>query len=243
MIDFETTASPDAQAIILICSSLGAGRTGAAAVKPFGPRTWAKLQAALDGASLAGASSLVGLSAAEVDRLLGLGPADSERLVQLLARGGQLAFELDRLRSRGLWVVTLADEAYPERLRDRLTVDAPPVLFGAGERSMLTAAVWRSWVHAMPMLRRRTSHGDSRRVSLRAGVSSSPVGHAASTCGRCRRRSRPAAPSSACCRRASSDGSANRRTGPALPAAVRPSCRPIAPTLRSVPGRRWPATS
>jgi predicted Rossmann fold nucleotide-binding protein DprA/Smf involved in DNA uptake len=74
-----------------------------------------------------------------VDGLLGLGPAESERVVQLLARVGQLAFELDRLRSRGLWVVTLADDAYPERLRDRLTVDAPPVLFGAGERSMLTS--------------------------------------------------------------------------------------------------------
>lgn len=136
MVDIETSASPDAQAIILICSSLGASREGAA-IKPFGPRTWAKLEAGLVRAALAGPSSLIGLPAEEVDSLLQIGPTESERIFGLLARAGQLAFELDRLRSRGLWAVTLADDSYPKRLRDRLAQDAPPVLFGAGDQSML----------------------------------------------------------------------------------------------------------
>ena len=139
MIDFDMAPSPDAQAIILICSSLGASRGGAEVVKPFGPRTWAKLRAAMERAALDGPSSLFGRSATEVDGLLGLGGSESERVVGLLGRGGQLAFELDRLRSRGLWVVTQADgDVYPDRLRARLNVDAPPVLFGAGDRSGLT---------------------------------------------------------------------------------------------------------
>jgi predicted Rossmann fold nucleotide-binding protein DprA/Smf involved in DNA uptake len=55
----------------------------------------------------------------------------------LLGRSGQLAFELDRLRSRGIWVVTIADDAYPRVLRERLGSWAPPVLFGTGPASLL----------------------------------------------------------------------------------------------------------
>jgi predicted Rossmann fold nucleotide-binding protein DprA/Smf involved in DNA uptake len=36
-----------------------------------------------------------------------------------------------------MWAVTLADDRYPDRLRDRLAADAPPVLFGAGDRELL----------------------------------------------------------------------------------------------------------
>ncbi len=56
-----------------------------------------------------------------------------------LGRSAQLAFELDRLASRGITLRTLADEAYPARLRDRLGSKAPPVLFTAGDPSILAA--------------------------------------------------------------------------------------------------------
>jgi predicted Rossmann fold nucleotide-binding protein DprA/Smf involved in DNA uptake len=79
----------------------------------------------------------VGLSADEIDRSLGVSGEEANRYVRLLARGGQLAFELDRLRSRGIWVVTIADDVYPRRLVERLGVDAPPVLFGSGDASRL----------------------------------------------------------------------------------------------------------
>ena len=135
MIDFEAL-SPDAPAIILLCSSLGADRS-AATVRPLGPRTWAKLQEALRRQSFGGPRDLVGLSADEIDRSLGVGGEEAGRYARLLARGGQLAFELDRLRSRGIWVVTIADDAYPGRLAERLGVDAPPVLFGSGDATAL----------------------------------------------------------------------------------------------------------
>lgn len=135
MIDFETL-SPDAPAIILLCSSLGTDRSAGTA-RPLGPRTWAKLDEGLRRQSFRGPRDLVGLSADEIDRSLGVGGEEATRYVRLLARGGQLAFELDRLRSRGIWVVTIADEAYPRRLAERLGVDAPPVLFGSGDASGL----------------------------------------------------------------------------------------------------------
>ncbi len=135
MIDFEAR-SPDAPAIILLCSSIGMDRS-AGAVRPLGPRTWAKLADGLRRQSFRGPRDLVGLSADEIDRSLGVGDQEADRYFRLLARGGQLAFELDRLRSRGIWVVTIADDPYPTRLVERLGVDAPPVLFGSGDGSAL----------------------------------------------------------------------------------------------------------
>ena len=135
MIDFEAL-SPDAPAIILLCSSIATTR-GDAATRPLGPRTWAKLSDHLTNQSFGGPGNLIGLTADEIDRSLAVGGDEAERYARLLARGGQLAFELDRLRSRGIWVVTIADDAYPARLVERLGPDAPPVLFGSGDAAGL----------------------------------------------------------------------------------------------------------
>src|SRR4051794_27277160 len=128
--------SPDAPAIILLCSSIGTDRS-TATVRPLGPRTWAKLSDGLRGQSFRGPRDLVGLAADQIARSLGVGEDGAARYAGLLARGGQLAFELDRLQSRGIWVVTIADETYPRRMVERLGVDAPPVLFGSGDASLL----------------------------------------------------------------------------------------------------------
>ena len=136
--------SPDATAIILLCSSIGNERDPG--TKPLGPRSWAKLHDELVRQSFPGPRALIGLTAEEIDRSLGVGPDEAARLARLLGRGGQLAFELDRLRSRGIWVVTIADDAYPTRLRERLGPDAPPVLFGSGSVSSWRVAGSRSSV-------------------------------------------------------------------------------------------------
>jgi len=131
----DSPTSADAQAVILVCTSIGTGRNDQSP-RPFGPRTWAKLQSAMARRGLSPAS-LLGLDAKAIGETLETGEAEADRLAWLLGRGGQLAFELDRLGSRGLWVLTVVDEGYPSRLRERLTVDAPPVLFGAGNAAML----------------------------------------------------------------------------------------------------------
>jgi predicted Rossmann fold nucleotide-binding protein DprA/Smf involved in DNA uptake len=77
------------------------------------------------------------LAADEIAGSLGIEDDVAAGYVRLLGRSGQLAFELDRLRSRGVWVVTIADDAYPAVLRYRLGSWAPPVLFGSGPASLL----------------------------------------------------------------------------------------------------------
>ena len=65
-------------------------------------------------------------------------PADAvQRLAALLSRGGQLAFEVEHLSSRGIWLLTRADDDYPKLLKDRLSATSPPVLYGSGARALL----------------------------------------------------------------------------------------------------------
>lgn len=40
-------------------------------------------------------------------------------------------------RDHGIWVLTCVDDSYPERLRERLGVRAPALLYGFGERALL----------------------------------------------------------------------------------------------------------
>ncbi len=127
MIDLDGLA-PDAPAIILLCSSIGAGQ---GTVRPLGPRAWAGLAERLTARGVA-VRELAGMPAGDLASTLDVSPDDAARYVALLERASRLAFELDRLRSRGIWVVTIADAGYPGRLRERLGPDAPPVLFGAG---------------------------------------------------------------------------------------------------------------
>ncbi|MEX2184185.1 MAG: DNA-processing protein DprA [Chloroflexota bacterium] len=136
MIDFETL-SPDSPPIIMLCTSLGEAR-GGAGEKPLGPVAYSKLAEALRQQALQGPRDLLRLSPGEIAGSFGVEDVVAAGFVRRLARGGQLAFELDRLRSRGVWVVTIADEAYPSRLRDRLGASAPPVLFASGPAGLLT---------------------------------------------------------------------------------------------------------
>ena len=134
MIELETL-SPDATAIILLCTSLGEEK--GAAQRPLGPVGYSRLAEALRRQSFLGPRDLLGLTADDITRSLDIDVDVAASYVRRLDRAGQLTFELDRLRSRGVWVVTIADEPYPGILRERLGSGAPPVLFGSGPPEML----------------------------------------------------------------------------------------------------------
>lgn len=60
-----------------------------------------------------------------------------DRLTYLLGRGGALGLALEKWHRAGLWVMTRSDQDYPRRLWKRLKADAPPLLFGCGNRLLL----------------------------------------------------------------------------------------------------------
>jgi DNA processing protein len=62
---------------------------------------------------------------------------DAERLRALLARGFQLSQAFEQWQARAIWVASRADADYPRRLKARLKDEAPPILYGCGERAQL----------------------------------------------------------------------------------------------------------
>ncbi len=123
--------SPNGQAIALLCSTLGLGSTRE--VKPLSPREWHELSGAVRRSEWGHPGELLGRDPGEIGPALSVSPDMAVRLARLLARGGQLAFELEHLAGRGIWVLTRAEDAYPPRLKKLLQIQAPPVLYGAGQ--------------------------------------------------------------------------------------------------------------
>jgi DNA processing protein len=62
---------------------------------------------------------------------------DEGRLQRLLGRGFLLSQVIERWQARAIWVVSRADAEYPRRLKVRLREDAPAVLYGCGDISLL----------------------------------------------------------------------------------------------------------
>jgi predicted Rossmann fold nucleotide-binding protein DprA/Smf involved in DNA uptake len=129
--------SDDGQVIALACSDLAVQGDGS--IKPLTAGEWHELSERLVNSEWARPSELMRHTPAELHRELDLEIGIAERLAQLLARGGQLAFELERLAGKGIWVLTRADEAYPQRVKKLLGASAPPVLYGSGAQDVLRA--------------------------------------------------------------------------------------------------------
>lgn len=127
--------SPDGQAIALLCSMLALPRE--ASTRPLTPKEWSSLAVSIHASELGTPSALFGLEAPEIADSIGVSPEAGVRVAELLSRGGQFAIELERLSARGIWIITRADEGYPQLFRSRLNATAPPVIFGAGNPSAL----------------------------------------------------------------------------------------------------------
>ncbi len=121
----------DTKAIILLCGILGKR----ASVKPLSQTEYTRLVHWLIERNLRPASLLDGTfiqDAASNTKL------DENRLYSLLARGTQLGFAVENWQRNGIWVISRSDSEYPTRYKKHLKDKAPPLLFGVGERSLLT---------------------------------------------------------------------------------------------------------
>jgi predicted Rossmann fold nucleotide-binding protein DprA/Smf involved in DNA uptake len=105
--------------------------------KPLTPTEWGRFAAWLKAHEKSPEVLLV--SADPMDFLNGwLDPAITPaRIRYLLGRSGALGLALEKWHRAGLWVMTRSDSDYPARLKKRLKLDAPPVLFGCGDRQLL----------------------------------------------------------------------------------------------------------
>lgn len=126
--------SPNTQAILLLTAPLIAGR-GAASSDLLSPGEHKRLARHLREIQRQPAD-LLSPHAAEI--LRACQPViDENRLQKLLGRGFLLSQVIERWQARAIWVISRADAEYPRRLKARLREDAPAVLYGCGEMSVL----------------------------------------------------------------------------------------------------------
>ncbi len=126
--------SPNTQAILLLTAPLIAGR-GTASSDLLSPGEYKRLARHLREIQRQPAD-LVSPDAAEI--LRACQPViDERRLHSLLGRGFLLSQVIERWQARAIWVVSRADTEYPRCLKDRLLEDAPAVIYGCGDMSLL----------------------------------------------------------------------------------------------------------
>lgn len=125
--------SPATQATLLLCSPLRAGRNKD--VSPLSIGEFNDLEKQLQRVG-AGLERLLETDAAGLLNQLGL-TVDAEKITALLGRGFMLSMAVETWQSAGIWVVSRGEEYYPERWH-RLKQNAPPLLYGCGERKNLS---------------------------------------------------------------------------------------------------------
>lgn len=124
------TLAEDTKTILLLCASLQTKEKA----KPLTTREYSSLARWLYEKGLRPKDMQRGGTAREAAFELGI---NAERLEALLGRGVLLAGVLEEWQRHGLWVIGRPDEAYPSRYRKNLGDKAPPLLFGAGDFTLL----------------------------------------------------------------------------------------------------------
>lgn len=81
-------------------------------------------------------ADLIGADAEELIELCAQ-PFGRARLDALLGRGFLLSQAVEQWNARAIWVISRADSRYPKRLKARLKEDAPPLLYGCGDITLL----------------------------------------------------------------------------------------------------------
>lgn len=121
----------NASVIVTLCSHLCADNC-----RPLEPSEWTKLADKMMEKSLQ-PKDILDLSNDDMKQYFGYNEEDINRIKQLLARAGSLSFELEKLNSMGIKVITRADKGYPKMLKNKLKGSCPPMFYYAGDLSLL----------------------------------------------------------------------------------------------------------
>lgn len=123
--------SEDAKAILLLCGHLG----GQSEFEPLEQRDYNQVVRWLMDRNLRPEDLLEPEHVPQLAKDTGL---PEVRLSALLKRGVKLGFAVEKWNQSGIWVICRSDPDYPSRYKSHLKDKAPPVLFGVGERSLLS---------------------------------------------------------------------------------------------------------
>lgn len=126
------------KSILMLCTKTGLSDNPG--LVPYTLSEWNKLARKIANSDFEKPMNLLGTSVENLKTNLELTEDEAERIGLLLNRGTSLAIELDRLQNLGIWVISRADPDYPEKYKQLLKEYAPPVFFGAGEKTLLNTS-------------------------------------------------------------------------------------------------------
>ncbi len=121
----------DTKAIILLCGFFGKDRSE----KPLSLTEYSSLVRWLIEVKMRPGDLLQKEDITEASMGSGI---DKQRLKSLLGRGVQLGFAVEEWQRNGIWIISRSDTNYPARYKKHLKDKAPPLLFGVGDRSLLS---------------------------------------------------------------------------------------------------------
>ncbi len=129
--------STQTQAILLLTAWFGKQDSGGPT--PLSPTEWGRFALYLldtdrNPGDLLQVSDMEALLSGFADKKV-----TAARIRKLLERSAALGIALEKWQRAGLWVMTRSDSEYPKRWKHRLKNDAPPVLFGTGNRDLLNS--------------------------------------------------------------------------------------------------------
>lgn len=127
--------SDDSYAIILLCSDLCA-KDAAEIINPYTVSQWSKFAQRLVENDLL-PKDIFDIPTKLIKEKLELSGEEVIRIERLLSRSGQVGIELSSLNDNGISILTRADKEYPINLKNKLKRLAPPVLYFAGNLSLL----------------------------------------------------------------------------------------------------------
>lgn len=130
----EHILNTETQATLLLCGYFGNEPVSA---KPLSLSEYNKFEQWLSAEGLPLSALTEAVPEGLMERLRDSG-FDMERLSYLLNRGSAMAIAVEQWTNIGLWVMCRRDEAYPECFKSRLKHRAPAILYGAGNRQLLS---------------------------------------------------------------------------------------------------------
>lgn len=125
----------DTQAILLLCASFGQNRQTEPqplTLKEYNTLAGWLIQNEMTPKDLLDPTVQKQLSEITIDTL------NSKRLMALLERGVMLSLAVEKWSNQGLWILGRSDVSYPKRLKQNLKLSAPPILYGIGNRELIS---------------------------------------------------------------------------------------------------------
>lgn len=134
----QPSLSRDSHVALLLASHLGSGSDSNTSDSGFGPAGWHDFTANIESSPLASVGSLLQRNPSDWPDEIWTNNASKSWVEQRLARSSNLAIELEELNNRGIWVTTVFEPTYPERLKETLGRKTPPFLYVAGDAANLS---------------------------------------------------------------------------------------------------------